>query len=388
MNNQFKLKNKKIKPVSILIILFVGFLFLISLIGFIFTSFYTIDLKLAIFFEKDFEYEIVRYWSIFYDILGTTELIVFILFNIMVLIESWFLFKNKTKKDNFWKKNKWILKLVYITVYIMFLVIKCITTYFKFNADNGFGYGGDAIYLLSSKYRNICLIVSLIIHCIGLFVGFYIIHYKFKNDPSYLVDKYWIQAVKILFIVLISYTILVLLKGMTSRPYYYNIIYGDLLKQVKLNGHNDWVDHYLNQSTFKHGFNIGDSKYANNIPGEWPWYRINGCLFRPDKNLVQFKHWFDWAFPSGHIGATLIVGCTFFYFLTNNQKLTPLKITLLGLYFLHLVSMSFAIVVNRGHWVSDVTFTYLWLLPLIFLTHFLSLKILVIKNTRNIVKKI
>ncbi|WP_230593171.1 hypothetical protein [Mycoplasma capricolum] len=88
MNNQFKLKNKKIKPVSILIILFVGFLFLISLIGFIFTSFYTIDLKLAIFFEKGFEYEIVRYWSIFYDILGTTELIVFILFNIMVLIES------------------------------------------------------------------------------------------------------------------------------------------------------------------------------------------------------------------------------------------------------------------------------------------------------------
>ncbi|WP_243728835.1 hypothetical protein [Mycoplasma capricolum] len=77
-----------------------------------------------------------------------------------------------------------------------------------------------------------------------------------------------------------------------------------------------------------------------------------------------------------------------FYFLTNNQELTPLKIILLGLYFLHLVSMSFAIVVNRGHWVSDVTFTYLWLLPLIFLTHFLSLKILVIKNTRNIVKKV
>lgn len=169
-----------------MIILFVSFLFLISLIGFIFTSFYTIDLKLAIFFEKGFKYEIVRYWSIFYDILGTTELIVFILFNIMVLIESWFLLKSETKKDNFWKKNKWILKLVYITVYVMFVVIKCITTYFKFNADNGFGYGGDAIYLLSSKYRNICLIVSLVIHCIGLFVGFYIIHYKFKNDPSFI----------------------------------------------------------------------------------------------------------------------------------------------------------------------------------------------------------
>nr|BAA03624.1 orf R7 [Mycoplasma capricolum subsp. capricolum ATCC 27343] len=34
--------------------------------------------------------------------------------------------------------------------------------------------------------------------------------------------------------------------------------------------------------------------------------------------------------------------------------------------------MSFAIVVNRGHWVSDITFTYLWLLPLIFLTHFFN----------------
>ncbi|WP_434337680.1 phosphatase PAP2 family protein [Mycoplasma mycoides] len=377
MNNQFRIKNKKLNLVAIIIGSFACFLFLVSLIGFLFTSFYSIDLKLAIFFEKGFKYEIVRYWSVFYDILGTTELVVFMLFNIMVLIESWFLFKIKKQNNNFWKKNKWLLKLVYILVYFGFVIIKCITTYFKFNADNGFGNSGDAIYLLSNKYRNVGLIISLIIHCIGLFIGFYVINYKFKNDPSYLVDKYWIQASKILFIVFVSYTIIVLLKGMTSRPYYYNIIYGDLLEQLRLDNHNDWVDYYLNQSTFKYGFNIGDNKYANNIPGEWPWYKINESLFKPDKNSVQYKHWFDWTFPSGHVAATLIIGCTFFYFLTNNQKLTLIKIILLSLYFLHLISMSFAIVVNRGHWISDITFTYLWLLPLIFITHFISLKLIV-----------
>ncbi|WP_265503262.1 hypothetical protein [Mycoplasma mycoides] len=34
---------------------------------------------------------------------------------------------------------------------------------------------------------------------------------------------------------------------MRSRPYYYNILYDYLLEQLRLDKHNDWVNHYLNQ---------------------------------------------------------------------------------------------------------------------------------------------
>ncbi|PZW01553.1 phosphatase PAP2 family protein [Metamycoplasma auris] len=163
---------------------------------------------------------------------------------------------------------------------------------------------------------------------------------------------------------------------MTSRPYYYNVIYGDLLESVKQE-HPEWVSYYLNQNVFRHGFNYGDGVFRWNIPSyiKLPWYVINGKAFHPDPRMNFFNKWFRWAFPSGHVIATLNIGLIFFFFLSNNKKLNWKKVIWIIIYQIYFWSMTFALIVNRGHWVSDIAFSYVWGIPVVVFVHYIGIKI-------------
>ncbi|AEM68491.1 phosphatase PAP2 family protein [Mycoplasma putrefaciens] len=353
----------------------ISILFLLALIGFIISTQYKTDFKISQFFEKALEYEVVKYWAVFYEMLGNTLLAPFICFALMVIVESWFLYKSQNKQMNFFSKNRWIVKALYLFLLVLFLIVVSVVSYLQLKQGNGFGPEGDAVFLMSSWYRKIAIISMIIVDLIIMVVGFCLIHFKFARSKDFLVNQYWIQAIKILLFAALSYIVVVFLKGLTSRPYYYNVIYGDLLEKMKNQGHADWVEHYLNQSSFRHGFDIGDGKFDHNISGDWPWYVINGSAFKPAKNLALYKNWVEWAFPSGHLIATLTIGTTFFFFLSNNKKLTYKKIIWLLIFLLHLLSMTFALIVDRGHWFSDVSFSYLFGLPLIWIVNKIGIKI-------------
>ncbi|WP_434341761.1 phosphatase PAP2 family protein [Mycoplasma putrefaciens] len=374
MQNKLKPKTGKNTTFWVMFIS-ISILFLLALIGFIISTPYKTDFKISQFFEKALEYEIFKYWAVFYEMLGNTLLAPFICFALMVIVESWFLYKSQNNQMNFFSKNRWIVKALYLFLLVLFLIVVSVVSYLQLKQGNGFGPEGDAVFLMSSWYRKIAIISMIILDLIIMVVGFCLIHFKFARSKDFLVNQYWIQAIKILLFAALSYIVVVFLKGLTSRPYYYNVIYGDLLEKLKNQGHADWVEHYLNQSSFRHGFDIGDGKFDHNISDDWPWYVINGSAFKPAKNLALYKNWVEWAFPSGHLIATLTIGTTFFFFLSNNKKLTYKKIIWLLIFLLHLLSMTFALIVDRGHWFSDVSFSYLFGLPLIWIVNKIGIKI-------------
>ncbi|QVK05200.1 phosphatase PAP2 family protein [Mycoplasma mycoides] len=385
ISTEFKLKQQRtfsFKPIFISLII----IYVLAVISLIFSTPYKYDFKLSQFFEKGLKFEIVKYWSMWYEIVGDTEIIIVYLSVAMILVESFFKWKTINNQINFWSKNKWILKAIYIIIIISWLIQVIIKNIKTFNQDNGFGSSGDAVLLDSNIYRNSGNILVSVIHTILLISVFYWIHFKLARSKDFLISQYWIDALKVLIVVLVS-TSTVVLKGMTSRPFYYNVIYNDLLEQVKLNGNNHWVEHYLNQNIFKHGFlDIKTNKYIANSTTDWPWYVSNG-FFNPSKYTNQFNYWHEWAFPSGHVAASLVLGYVLYLFITKNNKITYKTLIVLGIYLLHLFSMSFALVVNRGHWVSDIAFSYVFYIPLIVVINMYS-KNWILKITEFINKKL
>ncbi|UKS54545.1 phosphatase PAP2 family protein [Mycoplasma feriruminatoris] len=373
ISTEFNLKQQRtfsLKPIFISI----AIIYIFAVISLIYSTPYKNDFKLSQFFEKGLKFEIVKYWSMWYEIIGDSETTVIYLSAFMVLVESFFAYKSKDNKINFWSKNKWILKAIYIIIVVCWIIQVIINCFLTVNKDNGFGVTGDAVLLDSNIYRNSGMIIFSIIHTILLVSIFYWIHFKFAKRNDFLTNRYWIDSIKILTIAILS-TITVILKGMTSRPFYYNVVYNDLLKEVKLNGRIDWVEHYLNQDVFKHGFlDLKTNKYTANSPIEWPWYVSNG-FFNPSKYTNQFDHWHKWAFPSGHTVATLTLGYVLYLFITKDNKLTYKELIILGVYLLHLFSMSFSLVVSRGHWVSDIAFSYVYFIPIIVITEIVYKKL-------------
>ncbi|EOA07315.1 Hypothetical protein, predicted transmembrane protein, putative PAP2 family protein [Mycoplasma yeatsii 13926] len=306
--------------------------------------------------------------------LGNVLLTPFICFACMVVVESWFLYKSKNNQLNFWSKNKWIIKVIYLLILIWSLLALSIGSYLQLKKGNGFGSDGDAVFLMSMHYRKVALIFSIIVTHLIMIVGFCLLHFKFARSQNFLSNQYWIESIKVILFAIVTYIIIVLLKGMTSRVYYYNVVYADLLEKMKQEGHQDWVNVYLNQTEFKHGLVDGNNNVIN-IEGDWAWYVINGTMFHPRQDLNFYHKWVEWAFPSGHIIGTLTMSTTFFFFLSNKKKLSYINIIFLVIFLLHLLSMSCALVVDRGHWFSDVCFSYLFGLPLIWVVHKIGEKI-------------
>ncbi|ENY68891.1 Hypothetical protein, predicted transmembrane protein, PAP2 super family [Metamycoplasma auris 15026] len=378
MSNNVRYKSKKEKD-TVFNLVFFSFLalFFISLISFIISSPYSGDLKLAKFFEQAFlKSEFVRYWSVFMEISGNTLLGVFLFFVAMVIFETLFLVKAKNSKKNLGSQYRWILNAGYFIYPMIFICVLCYKAYIGIKTGNGFGSEGDAIYATKFIYRKVALISTIFVHLTLFIWGGWYLHFKFARSQDFLTNKYWVESIKFILFSIISYIIIILVKGLTSRPYYYNVIYGDLLESVKQE-HPEWVSYYLSQNWAKHGFDLGDGKFAGNIPLDiqLPWYVINGKPFKPDPQLKFFDNWVDWAFPSGHVIATLNIGLIFFFFLSNNKTLNYKKIIWIVVYLIYFWSMAIGLIVNRAHWVSDIAFSFLWGAPLVAIVYYIGLKI-------------
>lgn len=331
---------------------------LLALSVFVASSFYKYDFAWAEFFAKGMKYSIVKFWTQLYLVIGNTELLVPLFILIMILIETIFKKQIEKKSDGFFSRYRWIILVLYgliIGLWLGFNIYEMVSYNWK---NEGFGPGINKWTFESLRTRQIAKILVFLFQTSFLVFGSYYVHFTLINKKQFWRQEYWIDTIKALTFFALTYILVAFLKGLLSRPYYYNVIFGNLLSQAK---DQSVVDAYRNQNLYQYGYNNGNNLWDANIPGEWPWYKANG-YFNPLPNMPRFDSPINYAFPSGHVNATYCMASTLFLGLGKDRKFNWVIKLLLGLFLIHVLSMTFALLTMRGHWVSDLTFTHVWAL--------------------------
>lgn len=330
------------------------------------TGWYSIDYKIAAELAKGLTTEFGKYWSRFYELLGMTELFIVIIIYAAIILETWFLTKIAKKNQKF-TKNYWVVDTFYIVIFIIWVGANFANIILATNANTGFGKGIDHVLLDDLKYKLTGMVVAFILQTILLSLGLYYVKYQLVKKQRLLTEQFWLKAVKGLSFAAITYVVIVVLKGTTAKLYYYNAIFGDLI-----NEHPDLLPAYQ-ESGFKYGYNNGSGWIAN-IPPElqYPWWKPNLSLIQADANMPRFTMPWAYAFPSGHINATYCTGSGILLFLKNkdNGKVNWKIKVVFGLWLAHVLSMNFALVVERFHWISDTAFTFVFSTLMILVIHF------------------
>ncbi|WP_348736131.1 phosphatase PAP2 family protein [Spiroplasma endosymbiont of Ammophila pubescens] len=362
-NNIFFIKKK-----NEIFIFFAIPLFIISLISLgvlIATGWYQIDYQIAAELAKPLSNEFVKYWVRFYDQLGNTEIVIVIIIYLTILLETWFLLKIKQEKKKF-IKNYWITIIYYFLAIGAWLIGNIVNLALIPSLDEGFGPGIDYLLFDNYKYKLTSAILVFLYQSFLLGIGLYYVRYRLVKTNRLLTEQTWIKATKGLSFLISTYIIIVILKGATHRIYYYNAIFGDLI-----DAHPEFLAAYL-KSSFHFGYNLGNG-YLNNIPSEWqyPWWKPPIGLFS-NVNMATFKTPWEYAFPSGHINATYCTGSIILLFLKNkqNNKINwKIKLCFI-IWLIHVLAMNFAVVMERFHWISDTTFTFIFSTAMILVVHF------------------
>ncbi|AHF58069.1 phosphatase PAP2 family protein [Spiroplasma eriocheiris] len=340
-------------------------IFVINLGLLIASAWYGVDYQIAAVLAGGLNNEFGKYWALFYNQLGNTELFVVLLIYLAILLETLFLVKIKRNKIKF-KNNYWIVNSYYIIVGLGWVIGNSLTIAFIPTTDEGFGFGIDYILLDSMKYRLTGSILAFIYQTVLLGLGLYYVRFKLVKTNRILTEQAWIKAVKGVSFLIITYLVVAILKGSTQRTYYYNAIFGDLIR-----AHPDLLSHYLQQSEFKYGYNLG-SGYVDNIPWEYqyPWWKPTSLIDNP--NMPVFNLPWEYAFPSGHINATFCSGALIILFLKNsdNKEVNWKVKGLFVIWLIHIISINFALIVERMHWISDTAFTFVFSILMILAVHF------------------
>ncbi len=334
-------------PIAIIIAINIGLL--------IATSWYSIDYKIAEEISKGLSTEFGKYWSRGYGYSGNTELIVVMMIYIAVLFETIFLTKIAQKKNK-WKENYWIVNIYYIAAVIGFLAFSISRVTWIAFKTGAFGPGIDTALLDSIKYRVTGGIVAIIYQTIILGFGLYYVRYKLVKTNRLLTEHLWLKSIKVLGFFIFGYIIVLVLKGTMNRIYYFNTIFGDLFEKApgKL---KDYYNHHQHSGI---GLGYGAPSFNGNIPPElrYPWWKSSLPL-RYNPNMPYYKNPWELAFPSGHMNATCGVGSLIylFYKKDNNGKTNWKFKFCFIIWIIHFLSMNFALVMERMHWMSDTSFT-------------------------------
>lgn len=416
-------KNRDRKIIWVILIL----LFLACLGTFIATSWYSIDLAASQKLDNSLQNEWGKFWSQYYSASGNTELISIMIILFMVLFESLFIYFKKSKPASLIGKNYNVIYIFYGVVFIGWIIANWILFRDIRTTDSGFGVGIDNEVLDSYKYKYIGKWIGTIIQTSFIGVGFYVVHFKLKFRQDFLIQAHWIRASKALVFFGISYLAVMIFKIAMERQYFYNVEFANFLVD-KLKTNPDMVVHYLSQDSSIYGLKVGESSaevykyfenefgsevadlikkymgdtpiknfYVGNIPGEWSWWKSN-AKWMPDKIIDNSLVPHNKAFPSGHVDAAFCAASIMFLFMDieiKNRKIVIFKWTMLTLGFINIINMIFAVVVMRWHWMSDVTFTTMWCIISIPLSHLLVNKVIntIIKKKskrsveNNVIKK-
>lgn len=338
-------------PIALIIIINIGLL--------IATSWYSIDYKIAEEISKGLNTEFGKYWSRGYGYSGNTELIVVLMIYIALLFETLFLTKISQKKSK-WKENYWIVNIYYLAAIIGFLAFSISRVSWLATKTGAFGPGIDTALIDSIKYRVTGGIVAIIYQTIILGFGLYYIRYKLVKTNRLLTEHLWFKAVKVIGFFIFGYIIVLILKGTMNRIYYFNTIFGDLFAKAPQKLQDYFLAHHHSGVGLGYGYSPWKGGSRSNIPLEfqYPWWKSSLSL-KTNPNMPYYNSPWELAFPSGHMNATCGVGSLIYLFYQkNNRGKGNWKVkTFFIIWIIHFLSMNFALIMERMHWMSDTAFT-------------------------------
>ncbi|AGR40936.1 phosphatase PAP2 family protein [Spiroplasma taiwanense] len=235
-----------------------------------------------------------------------------------------------------------------------------------YTKDEGFGIGNDALLLLPMEYRIIIAWSIISFTSIIICFCFYYLRFKFPKRNDIFIQEYWLDSIKGLLFIFLCYLMIAFFKPLFGRPYYYSVIFNDILTEYLP---KNWI---YDSSKYIWGSGIdgtGNVEYKN-------WWEINDFLenlkywFSDTAHLFQTDGWINQDFPSGHTISTFCVATIMFLFVNQqkNRELTKIKISIIWIWFTFILfSMKFSLVVAMTHWWTDFEFSTLFGLLMFYL---------------------
>ncbi|AUF83768.1 phosphatase PAP2 family protein [Mesoplasma syrphidae] len=332
-------------------------LFIISLIVFIIATFY--DQRLSAFFAKGIEYEAVKWWIGIFDEFGLFQPIVLMFIPIFVILETRVYYK-KISNKKIQQRYRSLIGIWYTIFFVGWFSISIIALWLIYgkNMDMGAGPGIDPKIMGTWIYRFVGRAIALgTISIVMVGVMIYLrISFSKRNDV--LSGEYWVDSIKIMVFVVALFVIVFFIKQTTGRPFYYNTIFDDGVKNELLE--------LMQKNGIDNAHDILEKNYDRWSQANYlPWYKINGNFFTNFKfwqpwgnHLGGPNHWGDRDFPSGHTVSMFSLISLMIYFIGKNKpQISLAKYFFISFWILNLVAMNLMLVVYRFHWVTDTTFS-------------------------------
>ncbi|WP_031543347.1 phosphatase PAP2 family protein [Mesoplasma photuris] len=337
-------------------------LIIIFSVLFIISSFY--DFEIMQIFEKLLNYDFFRYFSSFWHEMGYTELIIPLVASGLVLVEYMYRY---IKID---KKKDWQSKLFLFVLYAILISAFVIQLYMKWNSSMSkvreFPNGGPNIeFIRLVNLKELTIIISIIftIQSAIMLTCIILLRFYFSKNKKFIQGGYWKPAIAVLLIFVIGYAVIGSLKIMSWRNFYSQSLES---KEFKIN----WIanEYGLDIEWIKE--NMDKVYQVIGKPHEYQeWWEFN--IFVPNgRPLVWNLNIFtNSAFPSGHVVSSSCTVMSMAYFITPNKKgviknkrKEIIKTSILYLGFIHMALMVFSFLINGSHYLSDTSFSYVWVI--------------------------
>ncbi|WP_026389612.1 phosphatase PAP2 family protein [[Acholeplasma] multilocale] len=330
--------------------------FVVAFAAFIAATFY--DFEIQEWFTQGMDYPIVRWWVALWDEMGKSQMIIVIVIILFVMFES-FVFYHKTKKTKWAQGKRWAVYTVYgiwLTIWLAINIYWILAMRFM---DDGWGQGFDSKLVDTYVPRMTARIFLFIVESIIMMSVFYFLRFKFSKRKDVLTGEYWVDSLKVLIFIGFGYIMIFIFKQSFGRPYFYSVVFDDVIrdKAMELGVDPSLIDQGpFNQADYKEWYEI-NGNWLENLKYWLPWRIFNGS----DINNAP-AGWTDGDFPSGHTISTFAILALMFFFVgkhktTNNHK--GVKI-FAAIWFIHLLSMNFSLIVFRFHWLTDTTFAMMF----------------------------
>ncbi|WP_027063021.1 phosphatase PAP2 family protein [Mesoplasma seiffertii] len=337
-------------------------------IGFVISTFY--DLEAAEWLGKGMKYQTVKFIVVFYSYIGMTIWLVPICIGLFIWLETFYSYK-KTKKHSWFKVNSKTIWVGYGSWFIVWVFANIQLLCKARFIDQGWGIGINVDYVTTWVYGFISRMISFISETALYMLVIYYFRFRLAKT-NYLYNRgYWIDGVKAVAFIVISYTALLFIKHSFGRPYYMNLksVYETTIWQEAI---KEGVININDPDSIAKFYEAQAKNLWGNAESYLPWYQINGNWFYNLRfwipGLADISEapggWRDVDFPSGHTLAMFCLLSNIFYFVGKNKPTVSKKtIFVTYLWIPNLLIMMTTLCVARSHWLSDVFFSCMAAIP-------------------------
>ncbi|WP_026389634.1 phosphatase PAP2 family protein [[Acholeplasma] multilocale] len=337
-----------------------GIFFVLAMIAFIISSF--MDMEISEFFAQGMKYPVVRWWVVIWDEAGLSQLIGMFAACAFILIET-FVYYHKQKKNSWMRRNENLVNILYIGWFVIWITINVFWIIEKRNMTSVFGDGTDAKLIDTYVPRMSARIILFVIESSFQVIGLYYLRFKFSKRDDILIKAYWIDVIKILVYAIWCYIFVITIKQSMGRPYFYYTsgildveVWNEALNNLP-NNHQEINDYFENYGEVVRYFPWWErnGNWIDQLAHWQPWNQ-----FIPDSwKVAQPLSWNNVAFPSGHtVGTFSLLSLLYLFVGKSEDRKVRVGLRIFGgIWFLHMMSMNFSLVVYRFHWLTDTTFS-------------------------------